>query len=122
MIAPGSPYTVTVFCLDVWPEVTSERHPVMVLKSSDTSLFARPSNGGALTLTFILRLHSLNPPGPERLDLGDTDTSTSTHPSRTLQTSETFMSPRYPSVHFTVLPLHIRHGPHAPGTCPAGKS
>ena len=54
MIAPGSPYTVTVFCLDVWPEVTSERHPVMVLKSSDTSLFARPSNGGALTLTFIL--------------------------------------------------------------------
>lgn len=94
MIAPGSPYTVTVFCLDVWPEVTSERHPVMVLKSSDTSLFARPSNGGALTLTFILRLHSSNPSGPERLDLGDTDTSTSTHPSRTLQTSETFMSPR----------------------------
>lgn len=93
MIVPGSPYTVTVFCLDVWPEVTSERHPVMVLKSSDTSLFARPSNGGALTLTFILRLHSSNPSGPERLDLGDTDTSTSTHPSRTLQTSETFMSP-----------------------------
>lgn len=122
MIAPGSPYTVTVFCLDVWPEVTSERHPVMVLKSSDTSLFARPSNGGALTLTFILRLHSSNPSGPERLDLGDTDTSTSTHPSRTLQTSETFMPPGYPSVHFTVLPLHIRHGPHAPGTCPAGKS
>ena len=111
MIAPGSPYTVTVFCLDVWPEVTSERHPVMVLKSSDTSLFARPSNGGALTLTFILRLHSSNPSGPERLDLGDTDTSTSTHPSRTLQTSETFMSPGYPSVHFTVLPIHILHGP-----------
>ncbi len=121
MIAPGSPYTVTVFCLDVWPEVTSERHPVMVLKSSDTSLFARPSNGGALTLTFILRLHSSNPSGPERLDLGDTDTSTSTHPSRTLQTSETFMSPGYPSVHFTVLPIHIRHGPTRPGNMSGGQ-
>lgn len=121
MIAPGSPYTVTVFCLDVWPEVTSERHPVMVLKSSDTSLFARPSNGGALTLTFILRLHSSNPSGPERLDLGDTDTSTSTHPSRTLQTSETFMSPGYPSVHFTVLPIHIRHGPTRPRDMSGGQ-
>ena len=121
MIAPGSPYTVTVFCLDVWPEVTSERHPVMVLKISDTSLFARPSNGGALTLTFILRLHSSNPSGPERLDLGDTDTSTSTHPSRTLQTSETFMSPGYPSVHFTVLPIHIRHGPTRPRDMSGGQ-
>lgn len=121
MIAPGSPYTVTVFCLDVWPEVTSERHPVMVLKSSDTSLFARPSNGGALTLTFILRLHSSNPSGPERLDLGDTDTSTSTHPSRTLQTSETFMLPGYPSVHFTVLPRHIRHWPARPGNMSGGQ-
>ena len=121
MIAPGSPYTVTVFCLDVWPEVTSERHPVMVLKSSDTSLFARPSNGGALTLTFILRLHSSNPSGPERLDLGDTDTSTSTHPSRTLQTSETFMSPGYPSVHFTVLPIHFRHGPTRPRDMSGGQ-
>lgn len=121
MIAPGSPYTVTVFCLDVWPEVTSERHPVMVLKSSDTSLFARPSNGGALTLTFILRLHSSNPSGPERLDLGDTDTSTSTHPSRTLQTSETFMPPGYPSVHFTVLPIHIRHGPTRPRDMSGGQ-
>ena len=121
MIAPGSPYTVTVFCLDVWPEVTSERHPVMVLKSSDTSLFARPSNGGALTLTFILRLHSSNPSGPERLDLGDTDTSTSTHPSRTLQTSETFMSLGYPSVHFTVLPIHIRHGPTRPRDMSGGQ-
>lgn len=58
MIADGSPYTVTVFCLDVWPEVTSDLHPVISLNISATSLFARPSSGGALTLTFILRLHS----------------------------------------------------------------
>ena len=57
-MADGSPWTVTVFCLDVRPDVTSALHPVMSLNSSATSLLARPSRGGALTLTFILRLHS----------------------------------------------------------------
>lgn len=84
------------------PEVTSALHPVMSLKSSATSLLARPSRGGALTLTFILRLHSSYPSGPERLDLGETDTSTSTHPSRTLQTSATFMDTASAHPHITM--------------------
>ena len=102
MMAPGSPWTVTVFCLDVWPEVTSDLHPVISRNSSATSLLARPSRGGALTLTFILRLHSSYPSGPERLDLGETDTSTSTQPSWTLQTSDALMRSASAHAHMSV--------------------
>ena len=57
-MSSGSPRTVTVFWREVWPEVTSALHPVSSEKSSATSRLARPSRGGALTLTTILRLHS----------------------------------------------------------------
>jgi len=91
MIPASSPYTVTVFCLDVWPDVTSALDPESSANSAATSLLARPSSGGAFTRTMSLRLHSSNPSGPERLDLGDTDTSISTAPPLVRQTSETFM-------------------------------
>ena len=87
----GSPVMVTVFWREVWPAVTSDLQPVMSWKSSATSRFALPSSGGAFTRTIILRRHSSKPSGPERLDLGETETSTSTAPPRTLQTSATFM-------------------------------
>lgn len=91
MISAGSPQTVTVFCLDVCPDVTSDLHPVMSENRSATSLLARPSSGGALTLTTSLRLHSSNPSGPERFERGDTETSISTPPSLTLHTSASSM-------------------------------
>lgn len=91
MIASESPIMVTVFCRDVCPEVTSERKPAMSWNVSASSLLASPSSGGALTLTISLRLHSSYPSGPERLDLGDTDTSTSTPPGTMRQTSSTLM-------------------------------
>ena len=90
----GSPVTVTVFWREVCPDVTSERNPVMSRNISASSLLARPSSGGALTRTTALRLHSSYPSGPERLDLGDTDTSTSTPPANVRQTSSHFI-PRH---------------------------
>ncbi len=87
----GSPVMRTVFCLDVWPAVTSALEPVSPEKYWQTSLFALPSRGGADTRRISLRLHSSYPSGPGRLDLGDTDMSTSTKPSPALQTSDTFM-------------------------------
>lgn len=91
MISASSPRTVTVFCLDVWPDVTSALDPVSSANSAATSLLARPSSGGAFTRTTILRLHSSKPSGPERPERGNTDTSTSTAPFLARQTSETFM-------------------------------
>lgn len=76
--ATGSPLTLTVFCLDVMPADTSHLHPVSSWKYLHTSALARPSSGGAETLSTSLLLHSSYPSGPGRLDLGDTDTSTST--------------------------------------------
>ncbi len=91
MMESGSPVTVTVFCLDVCPEVTSAPHPVTSRNSLTISRLALPSSGGVLTLTTMRPLHSSNPSIPERLDLGDTDTSTLTYPSQILQTSATLM-------------------------------
>ncbi len=93
---------VTVFCLDVCPEVTWQLHPVIPENRSSTSLLALPSSGGALTRTTSLRLHSSYPSGPERLDLGETDRSSSTAPSLTLQTSDTLMPPASPRPDNTV--------------------
>lgn len=102
MAPSGSPYTVTVFCRDVCPDVTSARIPVISENRSATSLFARPSRGGALTRTTMRRRHSSNPSMPERFDLGDTDTSISTHPWRTLQTSATLMTTGWPRSNITL--------------------
>lgn len=75
------------------PEETSHLQPVSSEKNLQTSALARPSSGGAETLRTILFLHSSYPSGPGRLDLGDTDTSTSTKPVPVLQTSRTLMTP-----------------------------
>lgn len=48
----------TVFCLDVWPAVTSARDPVRSEKNWQTSLLARPSSGGADTRRIRRFLHS----------------------------------------------------------------
>lgn len=76
------------------PAETSHLHPVSSEKNLHTSAFARPSSGGAETLSTSRLLHSSYPSGPGRLDLGETDTSTSTYPSPVLQTSPTLMPPR----------------------------
>lgn len=58
MTSSGSPWTRTVFCLEVPPRDISHRDPVRSEMSSQTSAFALPSRGGADTRTTSLRLHS----------------------------------------------------------------
>lgn len=58
MTRAGSPRILTVFCLDVWPDATSQGQPVSPEKYWHTSLLARPSSGGAETRRFRRLLHS----------------------------------------------------------------
>ena len=83
---------MTVFCLLVWPAVTSARIPVISENVSSTSLLALPSRGGALTRRTSLLLHWSKPSGPDLLERGETRTSTSRRPSFFRETSAILMA------------------------------
>lgn len=95
MTLTGSPRILTVFCLEVAPDVTSHLQPVRSEKYRQTSVLALPSSGGAETRRFRRLLHSSYPSGPGRFDLGETETSTSTNPSPVLHTSAILMTGRW---------------------------